>query len=292
MSRREEEKRRLESYPICNQDVLGSSGVLLSDEIHYYAIRYRMIEPFNKENLKAASYYLTIGNEYCIEGESHTLEDATGKNEIRIDPFQVAIIQTRETINLPRFIIARWNIRVTQAYEGLLWVGGPQVDPGWVGYLRCPVYNLSDKRVVLRKDDPIATIDFSKTTPFVRNDRERLTLPEPKEYDRPPKKVLLSDYDPEKLKSVLYSTMAVELKEVKAQTDRTTRTLYTSITIFLTLIAVIITSFIGFVAKGNTSSVGSNYNWWVYFIVGFASALAFGCIVMLIIMMCKLHKRK
>ena len=48
---------------------------------------------------------------------------------------------------MPRFLIGRWNIRVTVAYKGLLWVGGPQVDPGWVGHLFCPIYNLSDQEV-------------------------------------------------------------------------------------------------------------------------------------------------
>lgn len=83
-----------------------------------------------------------------------------------IPSYQVAIVQIRETLNLPKFLIGRWNIRVKRAYEGLLWVGGAQVDPGFRGHLCCPIYNLSNKEVRLEFGDTLAMIDFVVTTPF------------------------------------------------------------------------------------------------------------------------------
>jgi deoxycytidine triphosphate deaminase len=169
-------------------------GVLLSDEIDHYHRTFKMIDPFVEERLKPAGYELTVGDEYVLGGEKKSL---SADGEIRIPSFNVVVIKTAETINLPRFLIARWNIRVKWAYEGLLWVGGPQVDPGWVGHLFCPLYNLSDKVVVIRAGDPIAMIDFVTTTPFKSG--------KSKEYARPPKRVLLEEYKAAELKSALFT---------------------------------------------------------------------------------------
>jgi hypothetical protein len=85
---------------------------------------------------------------------------------LTIKPYQVAVIQTLETLNLPDFLIGRWNIRVKFAYKGLLWVGGAQVDPGFRGRLSCPIYNLSTQEVTLKYEEELAMIDFVTTTPF------------------------------------------------------------------------------------------------------------------------------
>ena len=114
-------------------------GILLSDQITFFANQHGLIKPFDPENLKPAGYELTVGNEYFKSGEYLPLKD-----RLTLLPFEVAVIKTGEIICLPRYLIARWNIRVKHAYQGLLWVGGPQVDPGYVGHLFCPIYNLSD----------------------------------------------------------------------------------------------------------------------------------------------------
>src|SRR5713101_8213247 len=48
-------------------------GVLLSDEIAFYADNHELISPFDRENLKPAAYELTIGDEYFLSGEFLTL---------------------------------------------------------------------------------------------------------------------------------------------------------------------------------------------------------------------------
>ena len=83
-----------------------------------------------------------------------------------LPPHQVAVVKTHEIINIPRFLIARWNLRVKWVYEGLLWTGGPQVDPGWQGHLYCPIYNLGGREVVVPHKERFFTMDFVRTTPF------------------------------------------------------------------------------------------------------------------------------
>jgi hypothetical protein len=70
MNRREQEKEELLHYHCPEEDDFKTyGGVLLSDEITHYAIKHKMIDPFNPSNLKPASYYLTIGDEYAVGGE-------------------------------------------------------------------------------------------------------------------------------------------------------------------------------------------------------------------------------
>lgn len=189
-----------------NEDGFDFQGVLLSDAIERCVNAFGLITPFNPENLKPANYKLTIGNEYAINGEIHSLSNEAGKNEIKIHPFEVAIIKTQEIINMPRFLIGRWNIQVSRAYQGLIWVGGPQVDPGYVGHLFCPIYNLSDQDVSLFKGESIAVIDFVRTTEFHHNS---------KNYKFPPDLVLFEEYKPQKLVSGLVTRVNNRLDKVE-----------------------------------------------------------------------------
>ena len=142
-------------------------AVLLADEIEYYASssdipsRSRLIEPFELGRLRPASYQLTLGRVVHVGGQHRVLRDS---EPLVLQPHQVAVVSTYETIRIPRFLIARWSLRVEKIYEGLLWTGGPQVDPGWVGQLPCPIYNLAEREVELRFRDPLFTIDFVRTT--------------------------------------------------------------------------------------------------------------------------------
>ncbi len=185
-------------------------GVLLSDEIIYYATAHQMIVPFNREQLKPAGYELAVGDEYFLSGEFHVLDTTTSKvATITIPPFEVAVLKTAEIICLPRYMIARWNIRVRHAYSGLLWVGGPQVDPGFVGHLFCPIYNLSDKPVTLRLGERLALMDFAKTTPF----DERKPQSELIKYLWPPPRTIIEDYDIGDFRSALYTRAGQKISE-------------------------------------------------------------------------------
>lgn len=219
-------------------------GVLLSDEIAYYADKHKLITPFNRSNLKPAGYELTVGNEYFLHGEFLTLDDNRGnKDKITIPPFEVAVLRTGEVLCIPRFLIARWNIRVKHAYSGLLWVGGPQVDPGWVGQLSCPIYNLSDKPVTLRAGEPIAVIDFVKTSPYYKDNKSL------ERYPFPPKRLILEDYRIDELRSALFTKAGAKLVEFESQItnleSRFNIFTQTSFAIFALVFALAATAHIG-----------------------------------------------
>lgn len=218
-TRRQKERERLITLhgksPRDDKD-FPFTGVLLSDAIKHCVDKFDLIRPFDEQNLKPANYKLTIGNQFSIGGQIHELSDRPGADELKIDPFQVAVIKTRETINMPSFLIARWNIRVQLAYQGLLWVGGPQVDAGYVGHLFCPIYNLSDKEVILHYGDPIAVIDFIRTSTYHEGESK---LYEPV----PPERILFEDYAPADLNSALYAVATTRVGRVEEGLEATER---------------------------------------------------------------------
>jgi uncharacterized protein YceH (UPF0502 family)/dUTPase len=169
-----------------------------------------MIHPLNKEHLKPASYELSVGDLFSRSGETFPLKP---EESFAIEPFDVVLIQTLETLNLPPFLIARWNIRIKWAYRGLLWVGAPQVDPGFRGFLSCPIYNLSNKAVTLSHGEPIAAMDFVMTTPFVAGKSLRYKWDERT-------RLLFTDYEKDKLESALLTEAANKLKAMEGKTGQ------------------------------------------------------------------------
>jgi deoxycytidine triphosphate deaminase len=140
-----------------------SGGILLSDRIEFYANRVRLISPFSRDSLGPASYTLHAGREYLLNKKYGDLET---DGMVEIPPNGLIYIRFFEEVNIPHYLIARFNLRVKQVYRGLLLGTGPQVDPGFRGHLNCPIHNFTAEPKVIRYKDALATIDFEKTTPF------------------------------------------------------------------------------------------------------------------------------
>ena len=212
-------------------------GVLLSNEIEFYVTEGRLIEPFDPDNLKPAAYELTVGDEAMLGGKYYCLGETTKNSQLVIQPFEVVVIKTGETLNIPRFLIGRWNIRVAWAYKGLVWVGGPQVDPGYVGHLFCPIYNLSNKPVRIRKGDPIAVMDFVKTTRLETADG----IEDHKLYRHPPKRVIIDDFNIDDFQSALFDQAKLisdELRELRARVNTFTTLVFVVLAILMTVVAI------------------------------------------------------
>jgi len=157
-------------------------AVLLSDEIKYYCTQMDppLIHPFEENALEPASYHLHLGEKCRVDGKDQNL--SIDNPRLTIPPHGLAIVTTRETVSIPGFLIARWNLKVKKVYQGLVWVGSPQVDPGYVGNLFCPLYNLSTEAVHLELGETLFTIDFVRTTRYDESKGCKLWEPSP---DRP-----------------------------------------------------------------------------------------------------------
>src|SRR5688572_1063630 len=128
-------------------------GILLSDRIIMYVEKVGLIEPFNAKNLGPASYDLTLGKE-CWSSD-HARETglsqrilADGEHLI-IPPNSIVFVSSSETLNLPFYLIARFDLKLRFLHEGLLVGTGPQVDPGFRGLLSCPLHNISSEKITL-----------------------------------------------------------------------------------------------------------------------------------------------
>ncbi len=263
--KRDAERQRLAALIPSEDDPHSAErGVLLSDEIIFYAENHDLITPFNRSNLKPAGYELTVGDEYFLSGEFHRITERDNP-KITIPPFEVAVLKTGETLCIPRYLIARWNIRVRHAYSGLLWVGGPQVDPGWVGHLFCPIYNLSDRPVVLQVGEPIAVMDFVKTT-FFDNRKPEAEL---KRYPSPPKKLIIDDYGIDELRSALFTRAGERLAEFddRIGTLETRFITFTQISFAIFALAIAVS-----VASRTTDSLPLSASLWGALTLGIAIA--------------------
>lgn len=211
---------RLKSAPfyINSTNPPSGGGVLLGDQIHFWCEHYQLLTPYCVDNIKAASYELRVGAKYAVGGKRYTLQPG---ETLTIPKFEVAVVQILETINLPPFLIGRWNIRTRWAYSGLIWVGGPQVDPGYRGLLMCPLWNLSNEEFRIDWGEQIAVIDFVATSQVTARSQQFF-------YDwRKRSRVTFEEYKPEVLRSALVTEVEESIFSLKKdssqfQTDTTT----------------------------------------------------------------------
>ena len=198
-----------------------NGAVLLADEIRYYSSSdeiphdKRLISPFESQRLRPASYQLTLGDQAHVGGKHQIVSDSS---PLVLEPHQVAVVSTREILRIPRFLVARWSLRVQKIYEGLLWTGGPQVDPGWVGQLYCPIYNLAEREVELQFKEALFTIDFIRTTPLTDDYRR---MGETTEFKRTwfiPVRRTLAEHDSNRLHSAPFENLK-DLRELSRFRD-------------------------------------------------------------------------
>lgn len=152
---------------ISETDTKEIHGVLLSDEIKRLVDEIELIKDFNPENLQPAGYDFTIGNKFRREQEEFPLDE--DHPNLTINPHEAVFVCTKEKLCMPRFLIGRWNLRIKRVWQGLVWVGGVHIDPGWQGELWCPIYNLSNKSVTLNYRDTFASVEFETTTLYNKN---------------------------------------------------------------------------------------------------------------------------
>jgi deoxycytidine triphosphate deaminase len=141
----------------------GSGGVLAADRIraYHYAVG-RMIRPFQEKHLNPASYDLTLGPRCVLDGQEKVLD--VKRRVLRIPPGSIAMVTSREVLLMPHWLVATFNLKSKYIFNGLLMGAGPQIDPGFMGVLTCPLHNISNHVIALEFCRPFAKLDFVKTT--------------------------------------------------------------------------------------------------------------------------------
>lgn len=288
-TRRERATRRLNQYGVLTElpeyakhhDGEDVSGLLLSDRIKALSDREddeALIHPFDEDRLRSAAYELRVGDEYQRDGNRHRLTDDPG-DVIEIPPFGAAVVKTMELINMPRFLAGRLNIKVEWAQQGMMWIGGPMVDPGYVGHLYCPVFNLSNNEIELERGQPFGTIDFLTTTAYDQDHEDTIDYigkGDERQVNKNDHNVTFEDYEGKNLESM---TLRVDeqkerIDEVESEVHRMSNVLFISLGAIFTVLAVIVTTLSVLVGE----SLSTNVPNWTYPVV--VVLVVLGAIVM------------
>lgn len=142
-------------------------ALLNSADLDDYIKTIKMVTPYHVENLRGVTLRLTVGNRGVYWDEKHRKVE----KEIDKDGYfvlksnTIAYVQIAETIRLPAYIIARFNLRVTLAYRGILLGTGPIVDPGFYGQLNIPLHNLTNNEYVFAFNESLIEVEFTKLSP-------------------------------------------------------------------------------------------------------------------------------
>lgn len=151
-------------YEDPTKDDRGRKGMLLSNEIDSFRKRGLLIaDNFDDTGLRPAAYTLRIGSDY-IDSMGNRKKLSEQRPYFKMPPNSIVYVSTYEKLDLPYYIVARFNLRVQWVYRGILLGTGPQVEPGYRGYLSCPLYNLTDRPITIKYREQFATIDFERTT--------------------------------------------------------------------------------------------------------------------------------
>jgi deoxycytidine triphosphate deaminase len=155
-------------------------GAVLRAEIIKRYVEHDLIidkRDFVEDNLKGASYSMVParneGWEVGADGAIKSLQ--TVKGEGNQDAFLVpanslVFIRLKETLRLPFYLIARFNLKIRYVYQGLLLGTGPQIDPGYTGRIYIPLHNLTSEPVHILLETTFVSFDFERTTELVLED--------------------------------------------------------------------------------------------------------------------------
>src|SRR5713226_1448421 len=139
-----------------------------------------LIEPFDEQQIQAASYDLRVGD----KGGTTSSKKVTSIKEqdyLTLEPGDFAIVTVFEELRLGAQYAARFGLRSKHARKGLIATTGPQIDPGYHGRLIIGLTNLAPKSVTVSHGDHLLSVEFHKlaestTKPYTGPYQDRISL--------------------------------------------------------------------------------------------------------------------
>jgi guanylate kinase/deoxycytidine triphosphate deaminase len=202
----------------------NESGILSARLIHLLLKCGTLLSGADAEKVAPASYDLQLGDKIFYGGRIQQLNDA---NPIHlIEPYDYAIVTSRESAQFPADIAARFDLTVSLFCQGVILSNGPQVDPGFTGPLFCLLLNTSSSPVALKRGQHYATLEFHR-------------LPEPTyPYSGPYLKKELIDYLPSNAAQGAINTLKKEIEGLRAESGRLQNLIVSIIALLLAFLAV------------------------------------------------------
>lgn len=128
--------------------------------------RKSVISHYKEENMKNASYELSLGEEvYLTDSKTGKVEILKSDNrQVDINPGQFALLLTKEKVHIPNDKIGFISIKAGEKLKGLVNVSGFHVDPGFNDHLLFSVYNAGASTIVLYFDEPYFPLWLAEIT--------------------------------------------------------------------------------------------------------------------------------
>lgn len=173
----EESKAKFSKYKNTDPFKDIAPALLNSADISDYVRVTGMIYPFRKGDLRPATYGIRLNGKairWCynlttqkFEKDVLVLGTPKSTNDISVKEFKIerntiSFVTLEPYIQLPNYIVARFNLKVDHVYRGLLLGTGPVIDPGFRGYLSIPLHNLTNNDYTFRADDLMIYMEFTK----------------------------------------------------------------------------------------------------------------------------------
>lgn len=148
------------------------SGMLSSPHIRLCVEKYKIFSQFKESCLSSATYHMRLGGKILTweggEKRAYDLGEEVDLNkniekEVKLKPNSLTFVTTIEKFNLPKDIIARFNLKSGWVHKGLLLGTGPIVDPELQANLLIPLHNFSNNEVIIPYGEKLISVEFTKT---------------------------------------------------------------------------------------------------------------------------------
>ncbi len=142
-----------------------SPALLNSADIEDYVRAAGLVDPFNLDKLKPASYEADFLGEvyHWPDNETaFTIDKIEKGRKFTIRKNSIVFVHLATKFCLPSYIALRFNLKITLVHRGLLLGTGPLVDPGFRGRLLIPLHNLTSEDCSLIGGEGLIWIEFTK----------------------------------------------------------------------------------------------------------------------------------
>ncbi len=135
--------------------------MLMSDAMIRKAIEEELltISDFSEDCLQPASYNFRLGDE-AIASSRREKEYPSKRGLFTIPAGDFALVKTYEQVALSTHVAGNIGLRSHYAKKGLDMLAGPQIDPGFKGYLVVGLTNLSPRDITMPYKEEFCTVQF------------------------------------------------------------------------------------------------------------------------------------
>ncbi len=153
------------------------ASLLNPQDIEKYIDSTGMIEPFDKKNLKSATYGVPLlGDVYyweydkkCKKYDKKCKKLKTKDDYFELKPNAIVYVHVSTIFRVPYYMVFRFNLKIDLVHKGLLLGTGPVVDPGFQGRLFIPIHNLTTNTYNLRAEEVFIWVEVTKMSKFDNN---------------------------------------------------------------------------------------------------------------------------